>query len=252
MLSKILLASAMLFSTAAYSNIIPLDSYGGKTWVLSTEGEGKVLSGFVGRATQWKVRPDSKTAISKALGIPTGDPWREYFRIAEDMPFNAVNDPSQRLWNLPELLDRLSLENQLPLERVEIVSSDDRQVTIIVKQPTIIAASVSTYRNVHIINKSKLLLMCPLCKNVSVENTSKESQLDLYSYICFDSPKKGQTTRYKLGDWISPCREQVEVIEPNSLLSGTSWLPQIIISQLMGRTPSELFELWNQLYKISL
>ena len=248
---KILFIMLILKSHLSFAADIPLDSYGETSWVLSTSGDGKVLNGYLGRSPQWRVREDSSFAV-KSNTTPLKDRlWKDYYLLTEDMPFNAVADPTQRVWNLSDLIDRLKLEGRLP-SSLRVVSSDDRGMTIVVTKPTIISASVATFRHVTIINRSKLTLLCPLCRNVSIINDNKDSYLEIYSYMCIDAAGAGTLKRYNLGEWLYPCRDNSNILDSNGLMSAIELFPQVLVSQTLGRTPSELFKLWNELYKITL
>lgn len=248
---KILFITMMLNAQCLIAADIPLDSFSGKSWVLSTTGKGKVLNGYLGREVQWRVREDSSFAVQTSLTPPKDKLWKEYFIVAEDMPFNAVNDASQRIWNLPDLLDRLHLERKLP-SSITVVDSSDRGMIIVVTKPTIISSSIATFRHVTIINRSKLTILCPMCRNVTIINDDKESLLEIYSYMCMDANGGGVIKRYNLGEWLFPCKDTSKIMEPEGLLSAMHLFPQILVSQTLGRKPSEIFNLWNEFLKVTL
>lgn len=251
MFLKILLIVIITNAQILVAADIPIDSFSGKSWILSSEGEGKVLNGYLGRDRQWKVREDSTFAMQSNLILPKDNLWKEYFIISENMPFNAVNDASQRIWNLPDMIDRLQLEKKLP-SSIKVVNSSDREMLIVVTKPTVISSSIATFRHITIINRSKLVILCPLCRNISVVNEDKESLLEIYSYLCFDANGVGKIKRYNLGEWLLACKDSSKIIEPEGLMSAMQLFPQILVSQTLGRKPSELFILWNEFMKVTL
>lgn len=246
---KTILVLAGLCELARGGERIPLDAINSKSFVIERDGPGKILPGLTGQDRPWRVKEESSFAKNAALDLPAEeDAWRHFLSVTEKTPNGSDHDPSQRVFNLPDLLDRVKLQGRLP-KGLSLYSEDNRNLSLVVSAPTVISASFSSYRHVKIFNRSHLVLICPFCQQVELENTDNRARLEVYSQVCLKAPKKGKVKRYRLGDWLQPCTESTDVV-PAGRLSQFAWLPQVLISQILGRTPSELIGYWNPMYRL--
>jgi len=256
----IVIASAL--APALWAEIIPLDSLTGDSWVLTTGEREKTIPDYIGRSLSWGVKKAGENE-AKWLNV-SFDPALTPFGggasgniITEMSPAGAVKNPAFRKFNLPELLDQLDLERALP-DGVEKVSSSDMGLTLFITKPTTIAVSFSTFRPVKIINKSYLVLICPACDSVSLENESDKAVIDFYSFKCITAPYGGKFNRYVYTvdhkAWLAPCAGGgYDEIEFEKLpLDPKPWLPQLYVSFYLGRRPDELLKSWLQLYTTTL
>ena len=172
-------------------------------------------------------------------------------------PHGADKNPALRKFNLPELLDQLQMEGALP-SGVEKVSSSETALTIFITKPTAISVSFATYRPIRIVNKSYLVLICPACDSVTLENAADGAVIDFYSFKCIDEPDGGKFNRfvYTMGSkaWLAPCSGGTydNISFEKVPLEPRGWLPQLYISLNLGRSPDELLRLWSSLYSTSL
>lgn len=244
----IYLLAAILTSEIAASTI-PLDTFGKKPWVLTREGEGSILPGFYGLEKPWKIRVanEGEAKRSDISFIPQKSPWEDFAKITEISPESALKEPKKRIWNLPDLLDRLKLEGNLP-DSVTLSYEGEFHPVLFVHKPTLISVSFALDRYTRIINASHLVLICPLCDSVFFENKNDQAKIEHYSHFCKESPKKGYFIRYRLNDWLKGCEGDVE-LAPSGALSYSDQLPQVLISQMSGRKINEIVNLWKPLFK---
>lgn len=234
-------------------HIIPLDSFEKETYILARSGKGKTLSSYIGSESPWRIRRDEEIAIGTNLTpIPQRHRWEDFTTITENSPQGATEAPSKRIWNLPDLLDRLKLEGTIP-KSVEYQSSSDTSGVLFVKEPTMISVSFAVGRKIRVVNSSRLVLICPFCSDLEIENQSQQAKVVLYSHVCHNDPKKGVLERFYLGNWLQRCSEEINVSPLGILdLSNAPYLPQALISQILGRKPLEIMDTWKAMYPINI
>ena len=264
MFTKNLLMAPLLLalSLPLMGQTIALDSLSGSGSVLTTGAREQTLPDYIGRNPSWGVR---KAQGDEAKWIAaTFDPALTPFKdgaagsmITEMSPQGADKNPALRKFNLPDLLDQLQLEGTLPAG-IEKVSSSETGLTIFITKPTAISVSFSTYRPIRIVNKSYLVLICPACDTVSLENDADSAVIDFYSFKCIAEPYGGKFNRYvfvaNAKAWLAPCAGGTydNISLEKIPLEPRSWLPQLYVSLHLGRSPDELLKMWNPLYNTTL
>ena len=264
------------FSLDGSSDIIPLDAVGDEPLFLLVpkdlaSDEAKTLTNFEGRAKAPYAQADTSgvSLRGKAAAPQFGDD----FIVSERSPARADVSPSERIYNLPELMDRLIHEDKLPEEKISAYQTSDTAILIVVKAPTVIAASFSQGRTVQILNRSRLTLICPFCENVEIRQQKPLGDGDeptsrVYSNTCigYDYRSEGKLERSIFGkaylgnvstrercDKLNPRKPRENPIEPSlAQIELEPWMPQALVSQLLrGEHPSQTAERWRAIYPIS-
>ncbi len=264
-------------------NSIPLDSVGSQeSFVLEkvdVQGaEGVTFSGMEGLPEQFAFVPDSRHLNLNADDKGT-EGFIDYNIISELSPKGAQANPAQRVYNLPELLERLQLESPsqfteksytggLP-KGVNLRSSSDTSLTVIITEPTVLSASFSTSRTLRIVNRSKLVLLVPLADGIILQQEqayAAETPLaKIFSHTCMfvDSHNFEGTVEYhRLGNvtlgGIESCSALLQSQDSRittknaSQMSLEKWMPQVLITQVLrNETIVASAKRWSPLFRVS-
>ena len=264
-------------------NSIPLDSVGSQeSYVLEkvdVQGaEGVTFSGMEGLPEQFAFVPDSRRLNLNADDLGT-EGFIDYNIISELSPKGAQANPAARVYNLPELLERLQLESPsrftgksytggLP-NGINLRSSSDTSLTVIITEPTVLSASFSTSRTLRIINRSKLVLLVPLADGIILQQERAALKdlpsTQIFSHTCLfvDSHNFEGTVEYnRLGEvtlgGIESCSallqsQDTRIISKSApKMSLEKWMPQVLITQMLrNETIVATAKRWSPLFRIS-
>ena len=241
----------MLFAVKALSAPLALDYIGeSKPWVMDraskAPSKAKTLELFYGRKNPWVVFEGSHELVKQAK--EPKQQFRGYQILDEKSPVKALEDPSQRIYNLSDLLERLELQRKLP-EGITLLSGVEGDMKILVIRRTVLSASFSVGKRITILNHSDLVLLLPYASNVSVEQ-SKDASSIIYSAHCIPVTggvfKRASFEGYYLGNSYEnqKCQEDSPRAFEYKL---ESWMPQLLISaKLRKESLASMFNVWHQ------
>jgi len=235
-------------ASKALSAPLALDYVGkGKPWLIDRASkspkDAKTMELFHGRKNPWVVfKGEEVKTIKDATSQFKGSQI-----VGEKSPIKALEDPSQRIYNLPDLLDRLHLQARLP-EGINIFSGAEGDMRIVVTRPSVLSASSSLGRRVTILNRSDLILIIPNASAVSIEQ-SESAKAEVYSAHCIPvnggSFKRASFDGYYLGGSRenAPCQEDGGKVFGYEL---EGWMPQLLISgKLRKESMGSVFSRWH-------
>lgn len=251
--------------------LIPLDTLREKEpgYVLRFDAEGTTLTNFHGLGVSPSVAPGAEGEVRR--GSPHAPQFEGFFVVHEALPNKAEQEPARRIYNLPELLDRLAAEGKLPDDTVSVWPLNDTTVQVAVLKPTVLAASFSHGRTVKILNRSKLVLICPYCDSIQLTQASPdgtETSIEVHSNSCipYTYVPKGSFARLLFGtfylgtidtradcDRLDPGNIRQLPVEPKpSELKLEAWMPQALITQkLRSESIIDTAQRWIKIYPIA-
>lgn len=258
---------------------IPLDALGERqSLVLREVGKdedvGTTFPGMQGLERQFAFVPDQAQVNEAAKASPI-EQFPGFAIVSEFSPQGAKEDATLRVYNLPELLERLALEspNQVTGVRtgglppgVQVFPSSDTSLSVVVTAPTVLSASFATNRFVRILNRSKLVLIVPMIENVVIQQEpplgGEKPTAEVHSFTCPGVDTRtidGTVQLQRLDDVLLGTRESCKTITDangGAVLPTTAsklklepWMPQVLISQrLRKETIVSTVKRWSGIY----
>lgn len=258
---------------------IPLDALGERQSLVlrevrKDEDVGTTFPGMQGLEKQFAFVPD-EAQINEATKAAPIEQFPGFAIVSELSPQGAREDATRRVYNLPELLERLALEgpNRVTGVRagglppgVQVFPSSDTSLSVVISSPTVLAASFSTNRFLRILNRSKLVLIAPMIENVVIQQetplSGEKPTTQVHSYTCpgVDTRNlEGTVQLLRLDEVILGTRESCATITDSvggpilapapSKLKLEPWMPQVLLTQRMRKeTIVQAVKRWSGIY----
>ena len=241
----------ILFAAKALSAPLALDYIGeGQAWMLDraskSPSEAKTLELYHGRKNPWVVYKSDHNLVKHEP--QKAKQFLGYQVVSESSPVRVINDPSQRIYNLPDLLDRLELQGRTP-EGITLLSGAEGDMKILVTRRTVLSASFSVGKKITILNRSDLVLILPYASSIRLEQGTNASSR-IYSANCIPviggEFQRASLDGYYLGNSYETkeCQGDKPYKFEHKL---ESWMPQLLISaKLRKESLASMFHIWHQ------
>ena len=264
---------------------IPLDSVGFHDQKLIVEShvdtrDAITLRGFYGLDRQYALVPDTEDLSVHVQPEPV-EQFSEYSILSEKSPEGAQENVLERVYNLPDLLERLNAqtkwEDGAPTQKsklpdgVSIFASGETELTVVITRPTVLSASFSLGRTLKIFNRSKLVLIVPLMENVFLQQaklpgSSEIPSTEIHTFSCTKVDKEsivGTIQHFKLSEseYGNPRMCDSNLADPDfgittpglSMIKIEPWMPQVLVTQrLRNEDFVKSYSRWAKLFPASI